>query len=146
MQELHILVAVMGGGVGFIMGEDGNISFIVGRGVVTPLFYEDLPHIAYPHPPPHPFHVLSTTFPLLLSPPTPIPTALSVVMFLWLNGWSCHFWCAILLNNNMDLQMPSLGTLASEGPWYVFYATRCPFDWGLTHVIFYGYSDLISHT
>ena len=32
MQELHILVAVMGvkprmgGGVGFIMGEDGNIS------------------------------------------------------------------------------------------------------------------------
>ena len=87
---------------------------------------------------------LSPTFP---SPPTSNPTVLSVVLFLWLNRWSCHIWCAILLNDNMGLHMSSLGTLAPEGPWCVFYATRHQVYWGLTHnVIFYRYSDLISQT
>ena len=42
----------------------------------------------YPHPPP-----------LSVSPLTPTSTALSGVLFLWLNGWSCHIWCTILLND-----------------------------------------------
>ena len=41
--------------------------------------------------------------PFPLSPPTPTPTVLSVVLFLWLNGWSRHIWCAVLLNHIMDL-------------------------------------------
>ena len=49
---------------------------------------------------------------------------LSVVLFLWLNGWSLHIWFAILLNDNMDLHMSSLGSLVPEGPWCVFYITR----------------------
>ena len=53
-----------------------------------------------------------------------------------------------LLNDKMDLlHMPSLGTGVPEGPWQVFYATRCQVYWGLTHnMAFYWYSDLISHT
>ena len=51
------------------------------RGVLTLLFYEDL---LYCLPP---FQILSTPSPTSLSPPTPTPPiALSVVMFLWLNG------------------------------------------------------------
>ena len=98
---------------------------IVARGVLTSLFLKTLPH------------------------PTPlsIPTVLSVVLFLWLIKRSCHIWCAVLLNDNMDLHMSSLGTLVPEGPWCVFYATRRQVYWGLTHnVVFYWYSDLISHT
>ena len=37
----------------------------------------------------------------------------------------CPFWYAILLNDNMDIQQPSLGTLVTEGPWCMFYVTRC---------------------
>ena len=47
----------------------------------------------------------------------------------------------------MDQHMWSLGTLVPEGPWCVFYATRCQVYWGLTHnVVLYGHSDLISLT
>ena len=82
--------------------------------------------------------------PTSLSPPTPTPTAPSVVMFLWLNGWSRHIWCAILLNDNMDLHMSSLHTLVPEGSWCMFYAKRHQFYWGLTHnVSFYWYSDFV---
>ena len=87
------------------------------------------PYIAYPPP--------------SLLPPTPIPTTLSIVLFLWLNGWSCHLCCAILLNI-MDLHMLSLGTLVSEGPSCKFYATRRQVYWGLKHMVFCWYSDLIS--
>ena len=77
--------------------------------------------------------------------PTPNPTALSVVLFLWLIGWSCHIWCAILLNDIMDPHMSNLGTSVPEGPWCVFYVTRHQVNWGLTNVTFCWCSDLISH-
>ena len=50
------------------------------------------------------------------SPPTSTLIALFFVLFLWLNGWSCYFWCFILINDIMDLHMFNLGTLVSEGP------------------------------
>ena len=137
----------MGGGGLVYNGRDGKLLkslCIVDRGVLKSLFYKDFPYIAYPpfflnfvHPPP-----------TSLSPPTYNPTALSAVMFIWLNGWSCYIWCVILLNDNMDLQMSNPGTLVPEGPWCAFYATRHQSYWGLTHnVVFYcWYSDLILHT
>ena len=87
-------------------GNFQDFYYIFGRGVLTPLFHEDTP------PP-----ILSTPllFQILWNP---TPTVLSVVLFLWLNGWSYHIWCAILLNDNMDLHM-SLGTLVPEGLWCV---------------------------
>ena len=81
-----------------------------------------------------------------MSSSTPTPTALFVVFFLWLNGLSRHNWCAILLNDLMNLHMSSLDTFVSERPWCVFYSTRSQFYWGLTHVVFHWNSDLISHT
>ena len=81
------------------------------------------------------------------SPPTPTPTVLSGTLFLWLNGWSHHIWCAIFLNDNMDQHMLNLGILVLEGPWCVFYATRCQVYWGLTHsVVFYWYFIWFAHT
>ena len=75
--------------------------------MLTPLFYEDpSPYIGYQPP------FLSQ----FSSPPTPSSTVFSVVMFLWVHGSSNHIWCAILLNDNMDLRMSSLGTLVPEGP------------------------------
>ena len=93
------------------------------------------------------FKFWSPFAPTSMSPPNPNHTALSVVTFPWLNGWSCHILYAILFNDNMDLYMSSLGTLVPEGAWCVFYATRRQVYWGLTHnVVFYWYSYLISHT
>ena len=80
-------------------------------------FYEDSP-ILLPPPSRLLFQMLSNPLsPTSLSPPTSIPTVLSVVLFLWLNGWSRHIWCIILLNDNIDLHMTSLRTLVPEGPW-----------------------------
>ena len=45
-----------------------------------------------------------------LLPKTPTSTSYSVVLFLWLNGWSRHIWSAILLNGIMDVHMSSLKT------------------------------------
>ena len=81
-------------------------------------FYEDSPIFAFPPPSRLLFQMLSNPLsPTSLSPLTSIPTVLSVVLFLWLNGWSRHIWCIILLNDNIDLHMSSLGTLVPEGPW-----------------------------
>ena len=77
------------------------------------------PYIAYPPP----------LFPILSNS---TPTALSAVLFVWLNEWSWHIRCTILLNENMDLHMSSLGTAVTEGPWFVFFATRHQVYWGLT--------------
>ena len=99
----------MGGLVlfGFIMG--GWEIFKVSshswwRGANPPVLWRLLPYIAYSlplfqflsNPPPHPTS---------LSPPTPTPTVFSIILLLWLNGWSQHIWCAILLNVNIDLHM-----------------------------------------
>ena len=79
----------------------------VDKSFLTPLFYEA--------PPPSPF----ITYPFLqlcptppsLSPLTnPNPTALSVVLFLWMNGWSCYIGWPILLIHIMDLHVK---------PWYL---------------------------
>ena len=77
------------------------------------LFYEDLPFIAYTP--------ISNFIPLLSPPPThthppfrlklPTLTALSVISFLWLNGWLRHIWCVILLKDIMVLHIPSFCTL-----------------------------------
>ena len=82
------------------------------------------------------------THPYLPPTPTPHPTVIYVVRFL------CYFCCpvcylfAILLNDNMDLHMLSLGTLVSEGQWCMFYATRHQVYRGLTHMFFYWYSNI----
>ena len=116
------------------------IYLIIGRGVLTPLFYEE-PLLYCLHP-------LFTNF--VQSPPCLLPCQLQPppsLLFLWLTGWSRHIWCAILLNYMMDLHMFSLCTLAPEGPWCVFYATRHQVYWALTNnVVFCWYSNLISHT
>ena len=92
------------------------------RGPNPPLFYEPYCQIANPV-----FFKFCPTRPSFLLPPTLTPTALSVVMLLWLNGWLRHIWCVILLNDIKDLHMSSLGT------WCVFYASKCRVYWGLTH-------------
>ena len=73
--------------------------------------------------------------PIAFNPPT--STALSVVLFLWLNERLCHIWCAVLLYNIMGLHVLDLGTLAPEGPWCMFYATRHQVYWGLTQCGFF---------
>ena len=73
------------------------------------------------HPPSPPATILWRS--LLLTTPlsnfvqTPFPVASnptaahSVVLFLWLNGWSRHIWFATFLNDIMDVQMLSLRIL-----------------------------------
>ena len=86
-----------------------------------------------------PFSQLMCTFSFCISPclQTPTPTVVSAALFLWLNGWWCHIWCAVLLNDNMDLHMSSLGTIVPEGPWCVFYATGHQIYVGLTCNVFF---------
>ena len=96
---------------------------IVGRGILSPLILWRPPHphyITYPHL----FNFVQPALPSL-SPPTPTPTDLSVVLFLWLNGWSRHIWCAFLPNDIMDLHLSSLGTLVKRQAY-----------WDLTHKFF----------
>ena len=112
-------------------------SKIVEKGVRTPPppILPTPPFFKFCPPPSLPYH---------LQPAPPLLFLLSVSLA---NGWSRHILCAILLNDNKDLHMSSVGTLVPEGPWCVFYATRCQVYWGLTHnVVFYWYSNLISHT
>ena len=81
-----------------------------GRGVLTPCFMKtplycvppSFSNFVQPSPPsPHPSSLL---------PPIPFLTAHCVVLFLWLNGWSRHIWCAIL-RNDMDVHMSHHRTL-----------------------------------
>ena len=115
---------------------------MVSRGVITSYFMKtplycltNTPFSNCSHPPSQ--HTRTS-----LSSQTSTPAVLSVVLFLWLNGWSHYIWCAILLNDDMDLHMWSLlGNLVPEGTWCVSYATRCKVDSGLTNnVVFYWYS------
>ena len=77
----------------------------LGRGVLThPILWKLSPSIL-PDPP-----FSNFVQPPSLLPPTPNSTSYSVVLFLWLNGWSRHIWSAILLNDIMDVHMSSLKT------------------------------------
>ena len=58
--------------------------FIVSRGLLTPPLL------------PTPLFQIMSNPSLSLSPPTSSHTVLSVVLFLWMNGWSCHIWCVVL--------------------------------------------------
>ena len=62
----------------------------------------------------------------------------------WLNGWLCHIWCVILLND-IDLDLSISVTSVPKRPLYVLSATWLLFHSGLTHnLIFCWYSYLIS--
>ena len=110
-----------GGGSWFYNGGDWNFLKslqIVGRRVLTTLFYED------------PLYCLPSFFRFCptpsLSSPISTPTVLSVM-------------------DNMDLHILSLGTLVPQGSWCVFYAIRNQVYWALTHnVVFLWCSDLLS--
>ena len=80
----------------------GELFIIVGRGFLTPLFYKTPPKLLSPF-----FQILSNPRPALL-----------FALFIWLNLWSCQIERAnvILLNNIMDLNLPSLGTLVPAAP------------------------------
>ena len=85
------------------------------------------------------FQTLSTCPPPpSLSHPTPHPQC-SFCCPVSLTEWVIlpHLMhCAFLLNtcmDNIDLHMSSISTLVPEGPWSVFYATRCQVYWGLAH-------------
>ena len=103
---------------------DNLIYVIVGRGFQPPYFMKTT-FSDFVQPP---------SFPVA-SNPTPPPLLFLLPCFIWLSRWSCHIWCAILLNDIIDLRMLSLGTLVPEGPWCVF---------SFTEVLWY--SDLMSHT
>ena len=111
-----------------VMEEGSNFgkffTYLVGRGLLSVLFYEDpLPTPMLPTRPFSNFCQPSPPSRTCLSPPTPTVIVFSVVLFLWLNGWSHHI--------NMDLHISSLGTLLPEGPWCVSYARRHQVYWGL---------------
>ena len=101
-------------------------KFTVIRGFLTPppLFYKD-PLYCLPH--------LFSKYCQLPNPCKPqYPLALFATFFLWLNGWSRHIWCVILLNDNMNLQMLSLDTLVLQEPCGAFYPTWYLFTWSNT--------------
>ena len=79
--------------------------FIVGRGVLTS-----------PLPLRSSLYYLSLLFKFCPGPPSllvPTPTSIGhpVVLFIFLDGWFCHLWYAILLNKTMDVHMSTLRTL-----------------------------------
>ena len=100
--------------------------------LLTPLIYEDHPILL---PPP------SLT---CLSPPTPHSNCsfcCPISLTKWVHStFNVHFYLRIIW-------IYTCRALVPERPWYVFYAKRPQVYWGLTHnVVFYWYSDLISHT
>ena len=106
------------------------------------LFYEDTP--IYPTLPFSNFVKWNHHHPLPTHPTKPFPT-LFVVLFLWRNGWLCHIWCVILLNDIMDLHVLSLVPSNTRTLWCGF-CNKASVYWGWTYdVLFCYYSDLISH-
>ena len=89
-----------------------SLKFIVGRGVLIPLFYKDPPY-CLPSPfsnlVQHPFLVPSN------------PQAHCSFCCLVSSSELRHIWCGILLNDTMDLLMSSLRNFVSEGSWSGFY-------------------------
>ena len=139
LRSPNFLLEMAGEGGWFYNGGMGNFGkffrYLVGRELLTLLFYEDPPPSMLPTMPFSNFGQPSLPS-TCLSPPTPNPTALSAVPFHWLNGWSCHISCANLRNDNMDLHISSLGTLVPEGLWCMFYATTHEVFWDLTQCVF----------
>ena len=91
------------------------------------------------------FQILSTP-PPSLSSPTATPTALSVVLFFWLNGWSHHIWCAILIK--MILWICTCWALVHlyQKDFDVFYATRHQVYWGQHMMGFFAGTLIWYHT
>ena len=125
-------------GICFMMGEWKifKASLHSWQRGTNPLFYEVSSILPTP------------AFSLLLSTPPPLPPLpchlqpSSPLLFLlfclfWVNEWSQHIWCAVLLNENMDMHTSNLDTLVPEGSWCLFYVTRCHVYWSLTdNVVF----------
>ena len=111
---------------------------MIGRGVITPLFYEDpsiLPTFFFKF-------CLSPSFPLpcYLQPPT--PTALSSTEWVIVPYLMCYFTWWYSGSTHVEPWY-----LVPEGSWCVFYATTYQVYWGLSHnVVFCWYFNLISHT
>ena len=100
-------------------------------------------------PPPPPPILPSPLFSTSVQPPLPCHLQPSPTqLFLWLNGWlNDHIWCAILLNDRYyGSAHVETWYLSARRTWCVFCSTRRQVYWGLTHVIFCWYSDLILHT
>ena len=97
------------------------------------------PYIAYPPL----FQILSTHCQLQLLPPL---FFLLSSFFGWMDLTTFDVLFYLMLNDNIDLHMLSLGTLVPEGPWCVFHATRLNFTEVWHNVVFYWYSDLLSRT
>ena len=98
------------GGVGFIMVGWGLFKFSLHswqRGANLPIVCRPTLYCLHPY---FQFCLTHALPPLPSQLQCPPPTVSSVDLFLWLNGWSCHIRCVILLNDNMDLHMSSLGT------------------------------------
>ena len=88
---------------------------------------------------------------LILPPFLQLPPPLFFLLscFFWLNKWSCHVWCAILLNGDMNLHISSLGTLVPKGDWFVFYATillRSNAECGFLLVLWFSITHMQTHT
>ena len=119
-----------------------NITFLLNKKLLKPVsqmtHFEKITHFDLPTPSPTPFSKMA-----VMGLPNPLPPPLCHLqpppqLFFLLSCFlaeSQHIWCAILHNDNMDLNMSSLGTLVPEEPWCMFYATRCQVYWGLTHSV-----------
>ena len=92
---------------------------MIDRGFLTPLFHGNTPIL----PTPTPFSNFVQRYPFPVASNLH-PTAAFVVLFFWLNGRSQYIWSIILLNDIMDLHMPSLGTFVPEGPCCVFFCNK----------------------
>ena len=110
-------------------------NHIVGRRVLTPLFYEDPLYISkLPF-----FKFCPTPLPCCLQPP-----ALLLILLCYFFGWMGDHATFDVLFYSMISWMYICRAL---GSWCMFYATRCQVYWVLTcDVVFCWYSNLISHT
>ena len=98
-------------GGGFIMGGWGIFNVLLyswQKGANPPYFMKtSSPILSKPL-----FQILSNPLPHTHSPVTsnPHPHCFFCYPVSLTEWWSCHIWCAILLNDNMDLNMLGLGT------------------------------------
>ena len=79
-------------------------------------------------------------------PPPPEPPYLLLFLLPCFFGWKGDHTIFDVSFYLMTCDLSNLGILVPVGPFCMFYVTRCQVYWGLTHVVFCQYSDLISHT